>query len=118
MDEYCSKMTEHISKITERYIKMAYSKYKMIEYHDDGGLDAAARGIGGLVNTGSAIGRCGIKARHVWAHGSVGSVRVRESVGHARAQGQRCTVGSARDALVGSVCWLAGLADESIGPSA
>jgi hypothetical protein len=63
MDEYCSKMTEHISKITERYIKMAYSKYKMIEYHDDGGLDAAARGIGGLVNTGSAIGRCGIKAR-------------------------------------------------------
>jgi hypothetical protein len=31
MDEYCSKMTEHISKITKRYIKMAYSKHKMTE---------------------------------------------------------------------------------------
>jgi hypothetical protein len=47
MVEYCSKMTEHISKIIERYIKMSYSKYKMTEYRDDGGLGAAARGIGG-----------------------------------------------------------------------
>jgi hypothetical protein len=31
-------MNEHISKITERYIKMAYSKHKMSEYHGDGGL--------------------------------------------------------------------------------
>jgi hypothetical protein len=28
-------MTEHISKITERYIKMAYSKHKMTEYRGD-----------------------------------------------------------------------------------
>jgi hypothetical protein len=45
-------MTEHISKITERYIKMAYSKHKMTEYHGDGGLGAAVRGIWGLVNAG------------------------------------------------------------------
>jgi hypothetical protein len=38
MAEYCSKMNEHISKIAERYIKMAYSKHKMTEYHGDGGL--------------------------------------------------------------------------------
>jgi hypothetical protein len=53
MTEYYSKITEHISKITERYIKMAYSKHKMIEYRDNGGLGAAVRGIGALVNTGS-----------------------------------------------------------------
>jgi hypothetical protein len=53
MDEYCSKMTEHISKIIERYIKMAYSKHKMTKYCGDGGLGTAARGMGGgLVNTG------------------------------------------------------------------
>jgi hypothetical protein len=46
-------MTEHISKITERYIKMAFSKHKMTEYRGDGGLGAAARGIWGLVNAGS-----------------------------------------------------------------
>jgi hypothetical protein len=46
-------MTEHISKITERYIKMAYSKHKMTEHHGGGGLGAAARGIVGLVNAGS-----------------------------------------------------------------
>jgi hypothetical protein len=28
-------MTEHISKITERYIKMTYSKHKIIEYRGD-----------------------------------------------------------------------------------
>jgi hypothetical protein len=54
MAEYCSKMTEHISKITELYIKMAYSKHKMTKYRGDGGLDATARGIGGLVNVGLA----------------------------------------------------------------
>jgi hypothetical protein len=54
MVEYCSKMTKHISKITERYIKMAYSKHKITEYRGDGGLGAAARGVGGLVNVGSA----------------------------------------------------------------
>jgi hypothetical protein len=35
MAEYCSKMIEHISKISERYIKMVYSKHKMIEYRGD-----------------------------------------------------------------------------------
>jgi hypothetical protein len=54
MAGYCSKITEHISKITERYIKMAYSKHKMTEYHGDGGLGAAVRRIRGLVNAGSA----------------------------------------------------------------
>jgi hypothetical protein len=47
MVEYCSKMTEHISKITERYIKMAYSKNKMTEYRGDSGLGTVTRGIGG-----------------------------------------------------------------------
>jgi hypothetical protein len=35
MAEYCSKMIEHISKISERYIKMVYSKHKMTEYRSD-----------------------------------------------------------------------------------
>jgi hypothetical protein len=53
MAEYYSKINEHIRKITERYIKMAYSKHKMIEYRDNGGLGAAVRGIETLVNSGS-----------------------------------------------------------------
>jgi hypothetical protein len=50
MTKYCNKMIKYISKITEHYIKMTYSKYKMIEYHNDGGLDVTTRGIEGLVN--------------------------------------------------------------------
>jgi hypothetical protein len=45
-------MTKHISKITERYIKMAYSKHKITEYRGDGGLGAAARGVGASVDAG------------------------------------------------------------------
>jgi hypothetical protein len=56
MDEYCSKMTEHISKIIERYIKMAYSKHKMTKYCGDGGLGTAARGMG------EGIGQHGVGA--------------------------------------------------------
>jgi hypothetical protein len=44
MAEYCNKMIEYISKITERYIKMAYSKHKMTEYRSDGGLDVSKAG--------------------------------------------------------------------------
>jgi hypothetical protein len=54
MAEYYRKMTEHISKITECYIRMAYSKYKMTEYRNDDGLGVVARRIGGLVNAGLA----------------------------------------------------------------
>jgi hypothetical protein len=54
MAENGSKMTEHISKMTKRCIKMAYSKHKMTEYRGDGGLGAATRGIRGLVNMDSA----------------------------------------------------------------
>jgi hypothetical protein len=85
MAEYCSKMAEHFSKITERYIKMAYSKHKMTEYHGDGGLGAAARGIGGWSTRGQRIDRCGIKVRRARAHGLVGSAWAHGSVGHARA---------------------------------
>jgi hypothetical protein len=57
MDVYYSKMTEHISKIIERYIKMAYSKYKMTEYRGDGGLGAAPRaGSGGWSTRDQHIG--------------------------------------------------------------
>jgi hypothetical protein len=37
-------MIEYISKITERYIKIAYSKHKMTEYRSDGGLDVSKAG--------------------------------------------------------------------------
>jgi hypothetical protein len=59
MVEYCTKINEHISKITERYIKMAYSKHKMIEYRGDGGLGAATRGIGGWSMRGRRGARVG-----------------------------------------------------------
>jgi hypothetical protein len=84
-------MTEHISKITERYIKMAYSKHKMTEYHGDGGLGMAARGIGGLVNVGSA-------------HRSM------RDESEARARSVAHGVGWV-------VCWLADLSDGVIDPS-
>jgi hypothetical protein len=103
-------MTKHISKITERYFNMAYSKHKMTEYHGDGGLGTAARGVRGLVNAGSA-------------HRSMRD----ESEAHAdaRVDGERAGrwsthrhgVGGARTGLVGSVRWLAGLDDELIGRS-
>jgi hypothetical protein len=74
MAEYCRKMTEYSSKITERYIKMAYSKHKMTEYHGNSGLGAATRGIGVLMRdenearTGARVGgeRAGSEAR-AWA---------------------------------------------------
>jgi hypothetical protein len=62
-------MTEHISKITECYIKMAYSKHKMTEYRGDGGLGAATRTVGGWSTQGQCISRCVMKARRAWAHG-------------------------------------------------
>jgi hypothetical protein len=91
MSEYCNKMTKHISKITERYIKMAYSKHKMTEYRSDGGLGMAARGIRGLVNAGSA-------------HRSMQD----ESEACAR---------SVAHGVGWAVRWLAGLSDGPIGPS-
>jgi hypothetical protein len=88
---------------------MAYSKHKMIEYHGDGGLGAALRaGSGGWSTRDQHIGRCGMKARHARAHGSVGSTR---------AWGQRRTHNRWRTGLVGSVRWLSGLGDGHIGPS-
>jgi hypothetical protein len=98
MVEYCSKMTEHINKITERYIKMAYSKHKMTEGHGDGGLGAAARGINGWSTWGRRVGRCGMKARHARARGSVGHTRVRG--GGAR------TIGPYRRSLCGCLIYL------------
>jgi hypothetical protein len=34
MAEYYNKITKHISKITERYIKISYSKHKMTEHYN------------------------------------------------------------------------------------
>jgi hypothetical protein len=82
-------MTEYCSKMTECYIKMAYSKHKMTEYCGDGELCAAARGIEGLVNTASAH-------RSTWDESEV---RV-----DARISGARMSAG-----LVGPVHWLSGL---------
>jgi hypothetical protein len=83
MAEYCSRMIEHISKITERYIKMAYSKHKMTKYRGDGGLGAAARGIGGLVNAGS-VHQSMRDESEVRAGARVGGERVGAWVGRAR----------------------------------
>jgi hypothetical protein len=99
-------MTEHISKITERYIKMAYSKYKITEYGGDGGLGAAARGVRGLVNVGSAHRLMQDESE----------ARVGARVDGERA-GQWGTHSRWRMGLVGSVHWLAGLGDGPIGPS-
>jgi hypothetical protein len=76
-------MTEHISKITERYIKMAYSKHKMTEYRGDGGLGTAARGNGGLVNAGS-VHRSMRDESEARAGAQVGGERVGAQVGGAR----------------------------------
>jgi hypothetical protein len=84
MAEYCSKMTEHISKITECYIKMAYSKHKTTAVTV--GWARPRMGSGGLVNTGSAHR----------------SMRDESEV----------RAGWWGTGLVGPVRWLAGLGDE------
>jgi hypothetical protein len=85
MAEYYSKIIEHIIKITERYIKMTYSKHKMIEYHGDGGSTRPRAGSGGLVNTGSTHQLMQDESEAHPVRGSVGSAWARGSVGHARA---------------------------------
>jgi hypothetical protein len=52
--------------MTKHYIKMAYPKTQMAEYHCDDGLVAAARRIGGGVGQRgvSAISQRGMKAGH------------------------------------------------------
>jgi hypothetical protein len=98
MAEYCSKMTEHLSKITERYIKMAYSKHKMTEYRGDGGLGAAVHGTRGMVNVGSA--------HRSMQDESEARASARVSGEGAGARGRRAHMVS------GARGWLAGLGDE------
>jgi hypothetical protein len=98
-------MTEHISKITECYIKMAYSKYKMTEYRGDGGLGAAARGIGGLVNAGSAH-RSMRDESEVRGGARVGGERASQWGTHGREVGGARAVGGTRGWLDRSVGWL------------
>jgi hypothetical protein len=107
MAGYCSKITEHISKITERYIKMAYSKHKMTEYRDDSGLGAAVRRIGGLVNVGSAH-RSMRDESEVRAGARVGGERMRAGQWgmHERRVGGTCMVGGAWGWLDWFVGWL------------
>jgi hypothetical protein len=97
-------MTEHISKITERYIKMAYSKHKMTEYRDDGGLGAAMRRVGG-VNMGSAH-----RSMYDESEARVGA-RVDGERAGARVGGARTGAGSEARTIGGAQGWL----DRSVG---